>query len=176
MKRRSLAFVTISLFVFSLLTWGQSGSVQIQPEDRLAKMLPATVFLDNENVPTQKRNAVLLDMGGKLALVSLIDTSGYSSAYQQKYAGVILTVGGLELGGKSLPSGTYGFGETKTGDPETGEVTIHVYDIGGKEIATISTQRAANMKGVRPVQVIVGSNGAAKLFLGPHYTSIAPLE
>jgi hypothetical protein len=176
MRTRALVVVSIVVFVLSSFSWAQAGSVQVQTPDQLAKMLPGTVFLDNENVPTQKRNAVLLDIGGKLAVVSLIDTSGYSSAYQQKYSGVILTVGGLELGGKSLPSGTYGFGESKTGDPETGEVTIHVYDIGGKELASIATKREMNMKGVRPLQVIVGSNGMAMFYLGPHYTSIAPVR
>ncbi len=174
MKTRSLAVLSLALFLASTLTWAQSGSVQVQPEEKLAKMLPATVFLDGENVPTQKRNAVLLDVGGKLAVVSLIDTTGYSAAYKSKYQGVILTVGGLDLGGKKLASGSYGFGQTKSGDPEKGPVTIHVYDIGGKEVATVATERQDNMKGVRPVQVIVGSDGKAQLYLGPYHTSIAP--
>ena len=176
MKTRSFALLSLALFLASVFTWAQSASVQVQPEDKLAKMLPATVFLDGENVPTQKRNAVLLDVGGKLAVVSLIDTTGYSAAYKTKYQGVILTVGGLDLGGKKLPSGAYGFGQTKSGDPEKGPVTIHVYDIGGKEVATVATSREDNMKGVRPVQVLVSNDGKAQLYFGPYHTSIAPLK
>ncbi len=176
MRNRAIAFVLFAIVITSSFAWAQKGAVQVQPEDKLAKMLPATVFLDNENVPTQKRNAVLLDVGGKLAVVSLIDTSGYSSAYKQKYSGVILTVGGLKIGDKTLPSGTYGFGETKVGEHDQAAVTIHVYDIGGKELAQISTQRENEMKGVRPVQVIVGNDGAAQLYLGPYHTTIGPAK
>jgi len=173
MKARAVAVAIVSLVIASSFAWAQKGTVQVQPEDRLAKMLPATVFLDGENVPTQKRNSVLLDVGGKLAVVSLIDTTGYSAAYQQKYAGVILTVGGLKLGDKTLSSGSYGFGETKVGEHDQAVVTVHVYDLGGKEIASISTTRENNMKGVRPVQVVVAPDGSAQLYLGPYHTSIA---
>jgi hypothetical protein len=156
--------------------WSQNGGIKVQPQDQLTKYLPATVFLDNENVPTQKRNAVLLDVKGKRAVVTLIDTSGYSAAYVAKYVGAILTVGGLKIGSSTLPSGAYGFGETKTGEGPNGSVTIHVYDIGGKEVTTIPTEHEKNMRGVRPLQVIVGTDGAAQLYLGQYHTSIAPAE
>jgi len=172
MKHRAMAFLAIAVFMVSSLAWAQGG-VKVQPEDQLSKYLPATVFLDNENVPTQKRNAVLLDVNGKRAVVALVDTAGYSAAYQQKYMGVILTVGGLKIGDKALPSGSYAFGETKVGDGNEAKVTIHVYDIGGKELAQISTERQADMKGVRPVQVTVGANGEAQLYLGPYHVAIA---
>ena len=176
MKYRPMALPALAVLMLASFAWGQKGTVQVQPEDKLAKMLPATVFLDGENVPTQKRNAVLLDVGGKAAVVSLIDTAGYSSAYQEKYTGVILTVGGLKIGGKMLPPGDYGFGETKVGEHNQAAVTIHVYDIGGKELASIPTTRENNMKGVRPVQVIVSPDGSAQLYLGPYHTTLAPAK
>jgi hypothetical protein len=157
------------------MAWAQKG-VQVQPEDTMAKFLPATVFLDGENVPTQKRNAVLLTVDGKKTVISLIDTAGYSSAYQEKYAGVILTQGALKLGDKTLAPGAYGFGETKTGEHDQASVTIHVYDIGGKEVGQIVTQREADMKGVRPVQVKTASDGSATLYLGPYHVAIAAAE
>ena len=174
MRNRAIALTAVAIFMVSSLAWSQG--VKVQPVDKLAKLLPATVFLDNENVPTQKRNAVLLDVNGKLAVVSLIDTTGYSAAYQQKYSGVILTVGGLKIGDKTLPSGSYGFGQTKAGEGDQGSVTIHVYDIGGTEVAQIPTERQADMKGVRPVQVMVGGDGAAQLYLGPYHAAIAAAQ
>jgi len=176
MRNRVFAFVAVAVLIASSIAWAQKGGVQVQPEDKMAKLLPATVFLDGENVPTQKRNAVLVEIGGKKTVVSLIDTSGYSSAYQQKYSGVVLTQGAVKIGSASLAPGAYGFGETKTGEGDQAAVTIHVYDIGGKEVATSPTEREANMKGVRPVQVKVGSDGAASLYLGPYHVALAAGE
>lgn len=172
MKLRAFAFVAVAVFIASSFAWGQSP-VQVQSEDELTKYLPATVFLDNENVPTQKRNAVLFVINGKKNVVALVDTSGYSAAYQQKYVGVILTVGGLKIGTKTLPSGSYGFGETKTGEGNNGAVTLHVYDIGGKELAQIPTAHEKDMKGVRPVQVKTAADGSAELYLGPYHVALA---
>ncbi len=174
MKRRALVIVAVAVFATSL-AWGQQATVKVQPADQMAKFLPATVFLDGENVPTQKRNAVLVEAGGKKAIISLIDTSGYSSAYQQKYTGVILTQGTVKLGSTSLTPGAYGFGETKTGEQDQAVVTLHIYDIGGKELAQIPTEREKDMKGVRPLQVKV-ADGAASLYLGPYHVSLAPGE
>lgn len=176
MKHRAIAFVAVVVFMASLFTWAQNGAVQVQPEDQLAKYLPATVFLDGENVPTQKRNAVLVEMGGKKTIVSLIDTAGYSSAYQEKYTGVILTQDAIKIGSRTLMPGVYALGETKVGEHDNAKVTLHVYDIGGKEIAEIATMRENEMKGVRPVQVSVAADGAAQLYLGPYHTSIGPAK
>jgi hypothetical protein len=174
MRQRAFAFVAVALMMVSSLAFGQA-SVKVEKEDTLAKFLPATVFLDGENVPTQKRNAVLLMVGDKKTVVSLIDTAGYSSAYQQKYSGVILTQGAVKIGDKTLQPGAYGFGETKTGEHDQAAVTIHVYDIGGKEVAQIPTEHEANMKGVRPV--LVKTDGAsAQLYLGPYHVAIGAGE
>jgi len=170
---RALALFGVAVLAVSSLAWGQASTVKVQPEDKMAKFLPATVFLDGENVPTQKRNAVLVEIGGKKTIVSGIDTAGYSSAYQEKYSGVILTQGSLKIGSATLAPGAYGFGKTKTGEGDQGSVTVHVYDVGGKELATFPTEREANMKGVRPVQVKVGSDGSASLYLGPYHATLS---
>lgn len=173
MKHRVFAFVIATVVVVSSFALGQAGSVKVQPEDKMVKFLPATVFLDGENVPTQKRNAVLVEIGGKKTIVSAVDTAGYSSAYQEKYFGVVLTQGPIKIGSATLAPGAYGFGKTKTGDGDQASVTVHVYDVGGKELATFSTEREANMKGVRPVQVKVATDGSASLYLGPYHASLS---
>ena len=173
MRHRALAFVTLAVLMTSSLLLAQKTGVQVQPEDKLAKMLPATVFLDGENVPTQQRNAVLIEADGKKAVLTLLDTSGYSAAYQAKYIGAILTQGALKVGSKTLAPGAYGFGESKTGEHDAAKVTLHVYDVGGKEIAQIATERATDMKGVRPIQVMAEKDGSAQLYLGPNHVAIA---
>jgi len=173
MRQRALAFVAVAVFLASSSLWAQKGGVQVQSEDTMAKYLPATVFLDGENVPTQKRNAVLVEIGGKKTVITLVDTAGYSAAYQQKYIGAILTQAPVKMGTLALPPGAYGFGETKVGDGDKAQVTVHVYDIGGKEVGKFATEREADMKGVRPVQVKTAADGTAKLYLGPYNAALA---
>ena len=172
MRNRVLPFVTVAVLLVSSLAWAQKSGVQVQPEDKLAKFLPATVFLDGENVPVQQRNAVLVEIDGKKTVITLLDTSGYSSAFQAKYIGAILTQGALKLGTKTLTPGSYGFGQTKTGEHDNAKVTLHIYDIGGKELGQVETERTADMKGVRPIQVIADKDGSAQLYLGPNHVAI----
>ena len=176
MRRRAFSFVAVAVFIASSLAWSQGKGVQVQPEDKMAKFLPATIFLDGENVPTQKRNAILVEINGKKTVLALVDTTGYSSAYQQKYIGAILTQASVKLGSLTLPAGAYGFGETKEGEHDKADVTVHVYDIGGKEVGTFATEREADMKGVRPLQVKAAADGSAQLYLGPYHAALAAGE
>src|SRR5579872_7989 len=90
---------TLFLLTVGAAQTATSKSATLVSDQRLKQLLPATVFLDGENVPTQERNAALLQLpNGKLFLASLIDTSGYSSAYQEKYSGVLLLQTGITIG------------------------------------------------------------------------------
>jgi hypothetical protein len=173
MRYRAVPFLAMALVLASLCAYAQKTGVQVQPEDKMAKFLPATVFLDGENVPTQKRNAVLVEIGGKKTIIANVDTAGYSSAYQEKYTGVILTQAPVKIGSLSLPAGAYGFGQSKQGEHDAAQVTVHVYDIGGKEVGTFATEHEANMKGVRPLQVKSAADGAAQLYFGPYHAAIS---
>ena len=147
-----------------------SGGITVVSEERLKQLLPATVFLDGENVPTQERNAALAQLpNGKLLLASLIDTAGYSSAYQEKYSGVLLSQTGFTIGGKHLDAGAYAMGRKKNGEA----ITLTVYNLGGEQLAEIPTQKQENLKPLRPLQILVGDDGAARLYLGPYYVSLA---
>src|SRR5207248_7225445 len=93
-----------------------SKAIGLVSEQRLKQLLPATVFIDGENVPTQERNAALVQLpNGKLLLASLIDTAGYSSSYQEKYSGVLLSQSRFTLGNKNLDAGAYAIGQKKNG-------------------------------------------------------------
>ena len=139
-------------------------------DQRLKQLLPATVFLDGENVPTQDRNAALLQLpNGKLFLASLIDTSGYSSAYQEKYSGALLLQTGITIGSKSLDPGAYAIGEKKNGE----EVTLYIYNIGGDRLAELPTQKQDTLRPVKPLQIVVAEDGSVRLYLGRYGVSIA---
>ncbi len=112
------ARISLLLFLFLTLSAIEVVAQKVTPvsEQRLKQLLPATVFIDGENVPTEERNAAMVALpNGKLILASLIDTAGYSSAYQDKYSGVLLSQTGFMLGSKSFEAGAYAFGRKKVG-------------------------------------------------------------
>lgn len=164
-----LCSVVVLLAVLASAQTTQNG-ITVVTETRLKQLLPASVFVDGENVPTQERNAALVQLpNGKVLLASLIDTAGYSSAYQEKYTGVLLSQTGFSIGSKALDAGAYAFGRKKNGD----SITLYIYSLGGEQLAEIATQKQDNLRPVKPLQVIVNSDGSARLYFGPSYVSLA---
>jgi hypothetical protein len=137
--------------------------------DALGKILPASVFIDGENVPTQKRNAAVLKFAdGKYLVASLVDTSGYSSQYQEKYIGTLITQIPVMLESLELKPGQYGFGRVKSGEGET----FAIYDVGGNKVGEVTATRDEKIKPVRPLQ-IMAEGDAARLVLGPFAVKVA---
>jgi len=167
--------VGLVVVIFALLTSAafSQSKVTVQPADKLAKLLPATVFLDGENVPTQKRNSSLVELqNGKLLLTALVDTAGYSSSYQEKYIGTIQSQGAFTLGGKDFGPGSYGFGRVKATEGDKEVVSLCVYDIGGNKLAQIPMGKNESLHPIRPLQIAAEQNGA-RFYLGPYYLDLA---
>ena len=153
------------------LTATYAAAQKITPvsEERLKQLLPATVFIDGENVPTQERNAAMVALpNNKVLIASLIDTAGYSSAYQEKYTGIVLSQIGFTLGSKSFDAGAYAFGRKKDGE----SVTLLVYNVGGDQLAQVATAKQENLRPVKPLQIIVAEDGSARFYLGPYYVAL----
>ena len=165
--------IVVSLVVLLAVSAAQNANskgVVLVSEQRLKQLLPATVFIDGENVPTQERNAALVQLpNGKILLASLIDTAGYSSAYQEKYAGVLLAQSPFTLGSKNLDAGAYAMGQKKNGD----SVTVYLYNLGGEKLAELPTEKQENLRPIKPLQVISAADGSARLYLGPYYLPLA---
>jgi hypothetical protein len=158
------------LFLGLLTTYATAQKITPVSEQRMKQLLPATVFIDGENVPTQQRNAAMVALpNGKVFLASLIDTAGYSSAYQEKYSGILLSQTGFTLGSKSFDAGAYAFGRKKDGD----NVTLLVYNLGGDQLVEIATPKQENLRPVKPLQIVVADDGSARLYLGPYYVALA---
>src|SRR5712691_12214565 len=103
-KHRSWVMVLIALAV------GQAGA-QILTGDALKKVVPASYFFSGQSAPLQARNSVgLKTAAGKFVLAGLVDTSGYSTAIQEKYQGFLITEVKLSFDGATLDPGEYGFG------------------------------------------------------------------
>ena len=104
-KHRSWVWV----MVLMALAVGQAGA-QILAGDALKKVIPASYFFAGQSAPVQARNSVGLKTAGKFVLAGLVDTSGYSTAIQEKYQGFLITETKLSFDGGTLEPGAYGFG------------------------------------------------------------------
>jgi hypothetical protein len=124
-------------------------------------------YLEGNAIPTQKRNAALVKTPeGARVLFALIDTTGYSSHIQQKYEGMIISEGKLNLCGQTLGVGSFGFGHTKPMATSDDDMTLSVYDQAGAKIAECSGKKDANLARPKPLHVIKGE--PTKLYLGRH--------
>jgi hypothetical protein len=84
---------------------------QIQTGDALKKLVPATYYFAGQSAQVQTRNSVALkSASGKFVLAGMVDTSGYSTAIQEKYQGFFITETKVTFEGGTLEPGQYGFG------------------------------------------------------------------
>lgn len=123
-------------------------------------------YLEGNSIPTERRNAALIKTpSGTRVEFALLDTSGYSSAVQQKYAGMIISEGSVSVCGVKLGVGSYGFG-TKLPHPSgSGDAQVFFYDQAGAKLGECGASKDTGIKTPRPLQVVV-SGGKARLYLG----------
>ena len=161
--------LALSLFATTAFAQQQFELVTGKPFDQA---VPKDFYLEGNAIPTEKRNAAVVKTpGGGRAVFALIDTAGYSSDITTKYVGMLITEGGLSVCGKTITTGSYGFGWKRpaTGVNEPG--TFMLYDQAGKSVAECQTPRDADIKMPRPLQVVIAADGT-RLYYGRHYLAL----
>lgn len=130
----------------------------------LQTLVPATVFFSGQTATVQLRNSGgVRGADGKLTLVALVDSGGYSSGLKEKYQFYLLTDTPIEIDGKRLAPGAYGGGFLSG----TG---LELMDLGGNELFHGPVQHDAGMTRPRPLQVVAGTApGESRLYLGRDY-------
>lgn len=134
-----------------------------------APLLPKTVFYKGLTATVQGRNSAGIRFAdGNLVLVTLVDTSGYSSAVAQTYQAYLLNEVRLKIGDKILPPGAYGFGFI------TGNKMV-VLDIAGNELLRATTTRDAQLTRPDPLHIVAdeGTPGHYRLYLGRSYITLS---
>jgi len=128
------------------------------------KLFPDKVFFRGLVASVQARNS-----GGvryadeRLVMAGLVDSSGYSSGLKEKYQGYLITEVPIELGGKTLNPGAYGFGFIE-GDK------LVVMDVGAKDVFQVTSTKDAEIKRPVPLQFLAGSEaGKYRLYKGKDY-------
>jgi hypothetical protein len=131
------------------------------------KILPPSVFFQGLSASIQGRNSggVRLE-DKKLILVTLVDTSGYSSAVQNRYQAYLITESAIEVDGHTLPAGAYGCGFLS-------DDTFVVMDIGGHDLFVAHSTNDTSLRRPRPLQVQAAPDapGSYRLYTGRKYVT-----
>jgi hypothetical protein len=133
-----------------------------------AKLLPETVFFRGQVAGVQGRNSGGLKLDdGMLVLCALVDTSGYSTAVQQKYQAYFITEVPLDINGQTLQPGSYGVGFIQGNK-------FLVMDVGAHDLLSVDGSLDAELKRPRPMQLLAGSTpNKFRLYINRNYVVIS---
>lgn len=149
------------------------GAFAIETGKAFDSALPKDFYLEGNAIPTQKRNAALVKTpAGARALFALIDTTGYSSQIQQKYAGMLITEGSLSVGGHKLGVGSYGFGYTKPAATSSEDARFFVYNQAGEKVSECAAKKDTELAKPKPLQVVTAMGPTARLYFGRYWVEL----
>ncbi len=167
MNHKRSTGVLVSLALLAAVGWSQQASKHLLSRDELKKAVPAEFFYDGQKAPTQLRNSAGFQLAdGKITIAALVDASGYSTAVQQKYQGMLITESKLNIGGSELSPGEYGFGFTSEGK-------FVVMDVANHDTLSASYETDSQMKRPVPLQLVEDGSGY-KLYAGRKWVEIKP--
>jgi hypothetical protein len=144
-----------------------SGTVLKAPD--MTNLMPATVFFRGQVATVQMRNSGGVKFpDGMLVLCALVDTSGYSTAVQQKYQAYFITEVALSINGQTLKPGAYGVGFV--------DGKFLVMDLGAHDLFSVSSTRDSEIKRPTPLQVIADSTANQyRLYINRNYIVFSPV-
>ena len=153
-------FKAAGLAVLVALFCAQAGA-QILSGDALKKVIPSAYFFAGQSAAVQVRNSVALkSAGGHFVLAGMVDTSGYSTAIQEKYQGFFITETKVTFDGAALEPGEYGFG-FKGGK-------FLVMNVASTDLLSVATANDEQLK--HPVPLKLEKDGEGwRLYAGKNY-------
>jgi hypothetical protein len=141
------AIVAFSLPAKTNAADSSSNPILLKAEDT-TNLMPATVFFRGQVATVQARNSGGVKLpDGMFVLCALVDTSGYSTAVQQKYQAYFITEVSLDINGQTLKPGTYGVGFLEGN-------RFLVMDVGAHDLFTVDSKRDTELKRPTPLQVL----------------------
>jgi len=143
----------------------QQASKHLLSGDELRKVVPTEYFYRGQKAPVQLRNAVgSQGADGKMFLAALVDASGYSTAIQQKYQGLLITESKVSIGGKDLAPGQYGFGFTAEGK-------FMVMNVANEDVLSVPFETEQGLKRAIPLKLVEDGAGY-KLYAGKKWVGV----
>jgi hypothetical protein len=165
---KNLRIAAVGTLVALLLTSGlaQKAAQHLLSSDELKNIVPTEFFFRGQKAPTQLRNSAGFQTAdGKITFGALLDVSGYSTALQEKYQGLLVTESKLNIGGSELAPGQYGFGFT--GD------RFMVMNVASEDTLSAAYQTDAELKRPMPLKMVEDSAGY-RLYAGRKWVAVKP--
>ena len=165
---KNLRLAAVGTLVAVLLTSGlaQKAAQHLLSADELKNIVPTEFFFRGQKAPTQLRNSTGFQTAdGKVTFAALVDTSGYSTAVQQKYQGLLVTESRLNIGGSELVPGEYGFGFTAD--------KFVVLNVANEDALSTSYQTDAELKRAVPLKLVQDGAGY-KFYAGKKWVAVKP--
>jgi hypothetical protein len=156
-RRSAIVLVSFALVAMSFAT------AQILSGDALKKVIPTTYFFAGQSAAVQTRNAVAFkSAGGHYVLAGFVDTSGYSTAIQEKYQGFFITETKISFEGQSLDPGQYGFGFK--------EGKFLIMNVASTDMFSVATKADDQLKHPVPLKLEKDGDGY-RLYAGKNYVA-----
>jgi hypothetical protein len=165
---KNLRLAATGTLVLLLLASGraQKAAQHLLSSDELKSLVPTEFFFRGQKAPTQLRNSTgFQTANGKVTIGALVDVSGYSTAIQQKYQGMLITESRLNIGGSELAPGEYGFGFTTD--------KFVVMNVANEDALNAPYQTDAELKRAVPLKLVEDGPGY-KLYAGKKWVSVKP--
>ena len=169
-------FVVVASLLLSAMVASPAsaqGMFKVEKGEAFNKIVPKDFVLEENAIPAEKRNTVLaLTPSGGRVIAGLLDTSGYSSQVQEKYRGMLISEGSVNVCGHEVGTGSYGFGFTKAPGASQGKTSdFMLYDQAGKKVMECTAKWDAKLKSPRPLQVVV-NGGTARLYVSRSWVEL----
>jgi hypothetical protein len=167
MKSLRFGFLGILAATFLGAAFAQQASQHLLSADEIKKITPTEFFFRGQKAPVQVRNSTGVQLAsGAFVMAALVDSSGYSTAIQQKYQGLLITEVKLNVGGADLAPGQYGFGFTA-------DNKFVAMDVGNNDVLNATYQTDQTLP--RPVPLkLVEADGAYRLYAGKKWVAVKP--
>lgn len=164
-------WVAIASLLLSLVVVNPAsaqGVFKVEKGEAFNKIIPRDFVLEENSIPVEKRNsALVITPSGARLIAGLLDTSGYSSQVQEKYLGMMIVEGSVEMCGHQIGIGSYGFGLAKAQGGAGGRPSkFFLYNQAGKRVAECAAKWDEKLKSPRPLQVVATGGRTARLNLG----------
>jgi len=165
MRLRTSAIALAAVAALAVLAWAQAAPAKgVLGAAELKLLVPHDYFFAGKTASVQIRNSAgVRFQSGKLLLAALVDTSGYSSAIEEKYQGLLLTEAPLHIGSATLKPGAYGFGFSKG--------KFIVMDVAADDLLSVAAQTDEKVKPVLPLKM-VEQDGGYRLYAGRLFVEV----
>jgi hypothetical protein len=139
------------------------------------KGMPKDFYVEGNSIPTEKRNAAMLkNANGRQTIFAILDTSGYSSAVQEKYKGMLISAAHVTVCGHGVSIGSYAFG-LKNPEGAQGEsaksIQFILYNQGGDKLWDCAAERDEALKQPTPLEAVSKAD-AVRIYFGRHWIEV----